>query len=319
MSVKGTTLRSQDASYYTWKDETYHGLTTILEFLHTGPNYAGFTWAMQEAQRLYRAYQKGEKVWRSTGCEWTGQGYEWLYNEVSAESLLLDPAYLKNFPTAELSRCADRGTVVHDFAHDWATRFNDPDYFPLGADDVAHWVHNRIAEGDGNRAYKCDADETIAHTVALNEWLLEGHIEPLYSEKAAIHKELGYACTIDMICLVPGINGICVIDFKTRDQVGAKDALQLAAQINTTHWLEPETGEELEVSTLGGLTAFIALVGTDRVVLRELVKPDKAFDLFLPVLELYKTLKEDGWITQKGSISVANLFDTYTPAKEAVS
>lgn len=301
--TKGTDLRSADGTYYEWphpmfghtNPRQYHGLTTVIRSFGADNDFAAATWTAQEAQRLHTAALNKEDVWRYAGSVWDGSRYENQYEQVPAAELLMDSEYLRKFQFSELGRCADRGTVVHELLH----YYSNPDSFPLADADVPHWVQDVIGQGDGNKAYRCDEDETIGYCRSLNNWIHTVKPGIVMSEVAGFHDELGYACTMDAVLHIG--DQLYLTDAKSRAATSLQDALQVMAQKNCTHLAV--TGEDRRIDAAPILSVAIPsvlLVTPEKCTLRTVTKQDEAWDLFKRILGTFMVMKEHGFPSTKG-------------------
>lgn len=308
----GTDLRGPDGHYSFPQGEGYEpqkllGLTTVIGLVKGGSDFAAGTWTAQEAQRLYEASKSAQTVFRYRGCEYAGDGrWERLYDEVDAGGLLSDPDHLRLFHVAELSRCADRGTVLHELARYYSLE----DSYPLADADVRYWVSDRIAQGDGNQAYRCDEYETTAYCVSLNQWIREQSVRILRSEFAAYHSRLGYACTIDALCAIGDGQKLGMVDFKSRGSSSRSDAWQLAAQWHCDRLIVDWDKSVPARHLLGMFEPMSILVTPESVSVRRLGDSLKtAWKEFRLILNLYRSLETTGGATKSGA-GVSGVFDT---------
>lgn len=266
--TRGTQLRSPDAKTYTWGEsqEQFHGLTTIRDAVWGTHDVAHGTWVAQEAQRLFDLHERGMNA-ITTGYIRTAWGYERTLTEFPAAQLIKDDGYLTKHGFRMLGRAADRGSVTHELLYAYG---QGECYAPA---DIKYWVDEKVAEGDGTQPYLCDLEETTAHCLSLNRWLLGTGFRPIIAECFGANRKLGYAFTLDAIGRFGDERCLWHIDAKSRGQIHVEDAFQLAAQWYAEFLGTPGTWNEINMRTLLNkkfARSGILLVTPEKTVLRPL-------------------------------------------------
>lgn len=297
---KGTDLR-RDGRYewppliYRQPDdvvESYPSVTSVLDETSTGFMRAQFYFIGKEVADITAAAKA-----KAMYPRW--DAIEMRMVDCRPIDLLLEPRWIADAGWREMSRRANRGTVVHDAVEEWALGGLRVDV------DDPHDLSEYVAAVISRNNVSLEVDYCISYVRTALAWC-EQHVEQvLMAEGPVFSPKHGYAGTCDLDLTLRGKAGIGRVDVKTSKDVYPAFELQLAAYANAelVGIKGTDTREPLQrpdwVATL--------LIGPEEAKLREW-KDDtdtedgpvlnRAFDCFLHLLAAHQymspVLGDDG-------------------------
>lgn len=221
-TYRGTHMRDSKG-VYTWKDERFPSITTLLKVLDKP---ALVRWApkmvAEHVQRI--AVDTRDFVNITVPAEKLGWPVVRQHLD-TVLSELADADAIKNVPWAYSEKKRDLGSTFHDIAEQIAggTPIN-PDVF---ADDVRPLV----------RGFMQFVDDEMPEFLAM--------------ETGVFNRSIGYACTLDTIVDLPRRKRRVVIDYKASADSYPEHSLQLAAQ-RFAEFVGLRDGSEIEMPETDG-------------------------------------------------------------------
>ena len=164
--------------------------------------------------------------WRiKKGIEWLEKEnrFERLSNPEERNDLILGAQEAYN---DEFQEAGDIGTLAHKVVEKY----------------VNAWMESGVKPPDIRTGFKEGADpRAIAAARSAEKLFRNNNIEPIATEMVVGSEKIGVAGTLDFICMFNG--KLCMMDFKTSNQMNDKYALQCAAYVAC---FEEMTGHKIQ-------------------------------------------------------------------------
>lgn len=133
--------------------------------------------------------------------------------ERPAISVLQDKHWMKFAGCREMTRRANRGTVIHDAIEDWALAG-----MRIESADIDAYTFQLI-QANG---FALPADYCSAYVRSALNWCNEHVVEILMSEAPVFNRTMNYAGTLDLVCRLRGFDGVSEDETWLVDAKGSK-------------------------------------------------------------------------------------------------
>ena len=200
--AKGTDLRNEDGMYQ-WPpshllqpgevQEFFPSVTTILAIDGKGMYEAEKRFAADYTASLAEAARNGETVPVWDFDKETGIG-QTVYKQPF--DVLTDKDWMSKAGAREMTRRANRGTIVHDALEEWCQYQGEIQCLKSNDPGLMDWTDSRIQA----KGYALRTEEVHPYVLALLQFC-EEWVGDIYLQEAPIfNRTLSYAGTEDFIC-----------------------------------------------------------------------------------------------------------------------
>jgi hypothetical protein len=286
---RGTDLRN-DKGLYCWPHlvfdaetrEFFPSVTTILDLANGDMKFAEFWFIAEYVDYVTQCAYAKELV----PC-FDSESKE--VKERPAREVLQDKHWIKFAGSREMTKRANRGTVVHDAIEDWALNGMRV------ADDEIEDYTQQLIQFNG---YALHVDYCAGFVKKALEWCNEHIVEIVMSEAPVFSREFNYAGTIDLVAKLRGMvnaDGSPI----SEDETWLIDAKNSKAP-QPVHPMQSAAYANAETVGIKGTDQMVPFVKPDRfanlyiqedkATLREWQKEPQAFEAFLHLRMVWQYL-----------------------------
>jgi hypothetical protein len=271
---KGTDLRN-DKGIYCWPHMVYDSanreyfpsVTHVLDLVQGDMKFAEFWFIAEYVDHVVKCAKQ-----KMTVLCWDPETKETI--ERSAIEVLQDKHWMKGAGGREMTRRANRGTVIHDAIEDWALNGMRVD-----PDDIDAYTFQLIQANE----FAIPADYCSAYVRTALEWCNNHVVEILMSESPVFNRTLNYAGTLDLVCRIKGLDGVTEDETWLIDAKGSKGP-------QPTHPIQNACYANAEFVGIKGTNQMVPFekpqrfanlyIQEDKATLREWKKEPEAFKAF---------------------------------------
>lgn len=256
---RGTDLRN-DQGLYCWpykifeapKREYFPSVTHILDLANGDMKFAEFWFIAEYVDYVTTCAETRESV--PCYCEETKGVIERKAREV-----LHDKHWIKFAGSREMTKRANRGTVVHDAIEDWALNG-----MRVAEGDIEDYTQQLIQAND----FALTVDYVAPFLRRALTWCNDHIVEVLMSEAPIFNRKYNYAGTLDIVARLRGMveaNG---------QPISEKESWQIDAKNSKA----PQPTHPMQAAAYAN-AELVGIKGTD--ILAPFVKPDRFANLYI--------------------------------------